>query len=146
MMRALTAIIFATSVLVGAAAAQGIAPSVEQPSVTRAVAPLFPIPKDKSFYAVGSVNVEIQIDARGIVIKARAVQGHPFLYAASEKAAQRWLFAPASGETKIRTARLTFVFKMIEDPITEEDLSSIFLPPHQIEVRRKTPVITTSET
>jgi hypothetical protein len=145
MMRMLSAIMFGTCVLVGVASAQVIAPLAEQPAVMKAVAPQFPIP-NKSSYAVGSVIVEIQIDARGLVTKAKAVQGHPFLYSASEKAAQRWLFAPTSAESKVRMARLTFVFKMVEDPISEEDLSPIFMPPYQIEVRRTVSVIETRET
>jgi hypothetical protein len=145
MIRMLSAVIFVISVLLGVASGQVTEASPNQPVVIKAVAPLFPVP-GKSSYAVGSVAVEIQIDARGTVIKAQAVQGHPFLYPASEKAAQRWLFASTAAETKVRTVRLTFVFKMMDDQITEEDLSPIFMPPYQIEVRRKVSMIETRET
>jgi TonB family protein len=143
-MRILSATIFVTSILVGVASAQVISPAVEQPVVTRAVAPHFPS-RDKSGYAVGSVIVEIQIDAGGVVIKAQAVQGHPLLFSASEKAAQRWLFAPAA-ETKVRTARLTFVFKIMDEDTTDEDLSPIFMPPYKIEVRRKVSLVERRDT
>jgi len=144
-MRMLAATIFLTSVVVGVAPAQVIETSGVQPAVIRAVAPLFPIP-DKNTYAVGSVVVEIEINAHGSVSKAKAVRGHPLLCAASEKAAQRWLFDSVTPETKVRTARLTFIFKLLENPTAEEDLAPVFSPPYQIEVRRVAPVIETRET
>jgi len=142
-MRMLGVVIFATFILSGVASAQAIDTSSAQPSVIRAVAPLFPVP-DKG-YAVGSVIVEIQISANGSVITAHAVQGHPFLYSASEKAALRWLFATTAVETKVRTTRLTFIFKVLDGRIAEEDLSPLFMPPYQIEVRRMVPIIETRE-
>jgi hypothetical protein len=138
----LSAILFVIPVLIGVASGQVTEASPNQPIVIRAVAPLFPVPGEDT-YAVGSVIVEIQIDARGTVIKAQAVQGHPFLYPVSVKAAQRWLFASTVAETKVRTVRLTFIFKVMDSQIIEEDLSAIFMPPYQIEVRRKARVIET---
>jgi outer membrane biosynthesis protein TonB len=143
-MRILSAIILLTSGLVGVAPGQVIDKSSAPPPVIRAVAPLFPIP-EKNSYAVGSVVVEIQVEADGSVSKAKAVQGHPLLYSASEKAAQRWLFASATAETKVRSAHLIFIFKLLEGSTAEEDLSPIFTPPYQIEVRREVPVIETRE-
>ncbi len=115
--------------------AQEAPKSLPELVVIRAVAPSFPLPKG-STYAFGSVVVEIQVDAHGSVQKAKAVQGHPSLYETSEKAAQRWRFAASALASEARTARLTFVFKVMEADTLEEDLSSIFMPPFQIEVRR----------
>ena len=142
-MRMISVVILVTFVLSGVASAQSIDTSSTQPSVIRAVAPLFPVP-DKG-YAMGSVIVEIQINASGSVIKAHAVQGHPFLYSTSEKAALRWLFMSTAAETKVRTMRLTFIFKVMDGRIAEEDLSPLFMPPYQIEVRRMVPIIETRE-
>jgi TonB family protein len=114
--------------------------SKEQPAVIQAVAPLFPVPS-KGPYAMGSVVVEVAIDASGAVTEAQAVKGHPFLYSAAEKAAQRWLFASTSELAKVRTVRLTFVFKFMDDDIPDEGLSPIFMPPYQVEVRRIVPIL-----
>jgi TonB family protein len=125
--------------------AQAMTQPFDEPVVLRAVAPAFPVPSKASF-AVGAVIVEVQINASGAVTKAHAIKGHPFLHATTEKAAQRWVFAPAAAEAKVRTVRLTFVFKMMEDARTpDEDVSPIFMPPFKIEVRRRVPVIETRE-
>ena len=125
--------------------AKAMTQQLDKPDVVRAVAPLFPLIADNS-YALGSVIVEVQINAAGTVTKAHAIQGHPLLGVASEKAAQRWLFAATTDEAKLRTVRLTFVFTLIENYRTaDEDLSPIFMPPFKIEVRRKVPVVVTRE-
>ena len=85
----------------------------EQLAVVRAVAPVFPVP-EKGGYAVGSVIVQTEVNADGVVTTARAVQGHPFLYHAAENAAKRWLFASIVGESS-RSVRLKFIFKIMDD-------------------------------
>ena len=72
----------------------------EQLAVVRAVAPVFPVP-EKGGYAVGSVIVQTEVNADGVVTTARAVQGHPFLYHAAENAAKRRLFASIVGESRV---------------------------------------------
>src|SRR5258705_5556270 len=88
------------------------AQSVESPAVIQAVAQVFPIP-DQGGIAVGSVIVEVQIDSKGAVIRAKAVQGHPNLYPVCERAAKRWLFA-VGPDSNARTLRLTFVFRIMD--------------------------------
>ncbi|MGH9928171.1 MAG: energy transducer TonB [Pyrinomonadaceae bacterium] len=111
-----------------------VAQGPEQLAVVRAVAPVFPVP-EKGGYAVGSVIVEIKVNAAGVVTTARAVQGHPFLYHAAENAAKRWLFASSVGEPGTRPVRLKFTFKIMDDETSEADLSPVYTPPFQFEVR-----------
>jgi hypothetical protein len=111
----------------------------------RAVAPVFSLPA-KGPYAVGSVIVEIEVNTAGVVTTARAVQGHPLLYPAAENAARRWLFASISEDSKVRPARLKFIFKIMDDETSEADLSTVYTPPFQVEVRRLVPVIVQRET
>lgn len=46
--------------------------------------------------AAGTVTVQIVVDERGEVVSARAVAGHPTLFAASESAARRAKFKPTT--------------------------------------------------
>ncbi len=117
----------------------------EQLAVVRAVAPAFPVP-EKGGYAVGSVIVQTEVNADGVVTTARAVQGRPFLYHAAENAAKRWLFASIVGESRVRSVRLKFIFKIMDDGTPEADLSPAYIPPFQVEVRRIVPVIITRQT
>lgn len=126
-------------------AAHSAAQSCEQPAVVRAVAPVFSLPA-KGPYAVGSVIVEIEVNAAGVVTTARAVQGHPLLYPAAENAAKRWLFASISEDSKVRSLRLKFIFKIMDDETTEADLSPVYTPPFQVEVRQLVPVTVQRET
>lgn len=118
--------------------------SIDGPSVIQAVAPIFPIP-DKGNIAVGSVAVEVQLDSKGVVTQAKAVQGHPDLFLVCESAAKRWVFA-ASPDSDVRTVRLTFVFRVMEDPTPEQDLGPIFLLPYKIEIRSNGRIVTTRQT
>jgi hypothetical protein len=114
----------------------------DQPSVLRAVPPVFPLPAGGP-NAMGTVVVEAQIGTGGDVIEAKALQGHPALYHTAEAAALRWLFSALDGRAKVRTVRLTFVFKFMDDGTPDEDLLPLFEPPYQIEVRRVLPMIRT---
>ncbi len=48
---------------------------------------------------VGTVKVELVIDASGAVRSAKPVGGHPLLIPAAVDAAKRWRYEPASSET-----------------------------------------------
>ena len=116
-----------------------------QPSVVRAVPPIFPLPEGGP-NAMGAVVMEVQIAASGQVVEVKAVRGHPALYPVAGKAARRWLFSPVEEQTKVRTVRLTFMFKFMDEGTPDEDLLPLFEPPYQIEVRRIIPTIETRNT
>jgi len=120
------------------------AQSVETPAVIQAVAPVFPIPEQGNI-PVGSVIVEVQIDSKGTVIQAKAVQGHPNLYPVCERAAKRWLFA-AGTQSNARTIRLTFVFRIMHVPTPPEELGPIFSLPYKVEIRSIGRLMTTRDT
>lgn len=120
------------------------AQSSDGPAVIQAVAPFFPIP-EKGNIAVGRVAVDVQLDSKGIVTAAKAVQGHPDLYPVCESAAKRWLFA-ASPDSAARTVRLTFVFRVMEDPTRNEELGPIFSLPYKVEIRSGGRIVIARET
>jgi hypothetical protein len=117
---------------------------IEGPAVIQAVAPIFPLP-DKGNIAVGSVAVEVQLDSKGAVTRAKAFQGHPDLYPVCERAAKRWLFA-AAPDSDARTVRLTFVFRIVDVLTQEEDLGPIFSLPYKVEIRSIGRILTQRQT
>src|SRR5260370_24076233 len=107
--------------------------SIDGPEVIQAVAPVFSIP-DKGNIAIGTVVIEVQIDSKGVVTQAKAVQGHPRLYPVCERAAKRWLFA-VNSDSHVRTVRLTFRFRLMDVATPQEDLGPIFSLPYDVEIR-----------
>jgi len=81
--------------------------------------------------ASGKVVVLLVVNADGKVTNAEAVSGHPVLRRASEEAAARWNFEPASRGAQWRTARLTFDF--ILEP--QCNVEPAFRSPYEVEVR-----------
>jgi TonB family protein len=67
--------------------------------------------------ASGNVNVRILVNRAGRVVKACALDGHPLLKSASEKAALKWIFKRDFGWTnpprkKYIQGSITFVYKL----------------------------------
>ncbi len=118
------------------ASAQG-----EGPQVVQAYSAIYPTVAVAA-RASGSVIVEAEVDSSGKVTSARTVEGIRLLGAAAEKSARRWIFTPEDAKT--RTVRLTFTFKLMPDDAPADELLPIFMPPHQIEVRRALPKVTDS--
>lgn len=104
-------------------------------SVVNAVAPSYPV-----FRGVpnpsGRVDVKLQLDESGNVVSARAINGHPLLQLTAKPAAQRWRFTPATTEAGERTVLVSFIFTIMPKETPAEDLTPIFSPPYQVEVRR----------
>lgn len=144
-MRLSSGILFAVVISALIFSPPAIAQVADQPPVVRAVPPIFPLPEGGP-NAMGSVVVEARVAAGGGVIEARALQGHPALYRAAEAAARRWLFSPLAGQGKVRTVRLTFAFKFMDEGTPDEDLLPLFEPPYRIEVRRVLPTVKSRET
>ncbi len=117
----------------------------ERASVVRAVPPVFPIPQDGK-NAMGAVVVEVKIDSSGKVIDAQTVTGHPALRHVAEKAAQRWVFNESTNAANSRSVRLTFMFRLMDEKVADEELVPVFEPPYRIEVRRRLPTISVRST
>lgn len=108
--------------------------------VLRAVAPVYPFVA-ASVGVEGTVVVEAKINSYGQVILTRIERGDKLLNVAAEKATLRWLFAPRQMEKPERTMSISFHFKLMPDDVLNEEITSTFMPPNQIEVRRKQPKV-----
>ena len=113
--------------------AQDTPPQV--PEVKRAVAPRYPqLPGNPPL--LGRVIIEASVDAAGQVTGTKVLRAPAMLHQESERAARRWKFAPST-TTGERTVRLTFVFDLIADPVNDDELWPVFVPPYTVEVRAK---------
>src|SRR5919205_3047221 len=134
-MRRNSGLLFAALIFAIFSSSPAVAGVSERPSVVRAVPPLFPLPAGGP-NATGAVVVEARVAAGGGVVEAKAIRGHPALYHVAEAAARRWLFSPLAGQNEVRTVRLTFVFKLMDEGTPDQDLLPLFEPPYRVEVRR----------
>jgi TonB family protein len=105
------------------------------PRVVAAIAPTYPgialaMPKG------GDVTVEVSVGSGGIVNDARVVTGAPPLRHPAVEAARLWRFAPGDAEQRIT---LTFSFKIMPKNTSAEELTPVFKPPYEVEVRRTMP-------
>jgi TonB family protein len=134
---AITTVIFAT-VAMPAMRLQSTHTHTEQPEVVMAVAPIFP-PVAVASNTSGRVVIEVQVDAKGTVSMAKIVDGDALFRQGKiyEATARRWRFAAAKDGAGLRTARLTFVFKIMPNNTPSAELTSVFMPPYQVEVRHK---------
>jgi TonB family protein len=110
--------------------------SNEMPLVITAVAPAYPVLAVASNTS-GTVEVEVQINASGEVASARSINGHPLLCKQAEITARRWRFELAKNNTETRIATLKFVFRIAPKETSADDLTSVFTPPYQVEVKHK---------
>ena len=82
--------------------------------------PVYP-PAARAVRASGTVAVQVLVDQTGRVVSASAVNGHPLLRAAAEKAARSATFNPTiiDGEAKKVSGVLTYKFDL-EDPLAKK--------------------------
>jgi protein TonB len=88
-----------------------VSESVLQGSAITRVNPVYP-PNARKMNATGTVEVEVTISEKGLVVEATAISGHFALRSAAVEAARKWVFKPAifSGDpVKIKSV-LTFTF------------------------------------
>ena len=84
----------------------------------------------------GNVHVDVTIDDQGKVTAAKAVDGSPLLFQAALTAAKKWEFVIPRSST---AARLSFKFKPMPKDTPDEEVTTIFMPPYEVEVRRRIP-------
>jgi TonB family protein len=79
-------------------------------AITR-VNPVYP-PNARKLNAIGTVEVEVTISEAGLVVDARAINGHLALRSAAVEAARKWVFKPAVfNDTPVKIKGiLTFTF------------------------------------
>lgn len=107
---------------------------VEQPAVILAVAPVYPSLVGSPDIS-GRVDIKLEVNKTGNVISAQAINGPPLLRKSSEQTARRWRFAPTTSEVEVRTVSITFLFRIMPNNTSAEDLTPIFTPPYQVEIR-----------
>jgi TonB family protein len=106
--------------------------TTSQPAVVVAVAPNY-FPFALASHTSGEVVVEVKIDSKGLVTDARGLSGKPILIADSKYVARRWKFEP-SEQSAVRTARLTFVYRLVPKETRIEELLPIFKLPYRVEI------------
>jgi TonB family protein len=90
---------------------ENVSEGVLQGSAITRVNPVYP-PSARKMNATGTVEVEVTISEKGIVIEATAISGHFALRSAAVEAARKWVFKPAifSGAPVKIKGVLTFTF------------------------------------
>jgi TonB family protein len=88
----------------------------------------------------GEVIIRVNVDANGKVTDTEVLKGEELLSAPAEKAAREWKFAPAEKAVGkpagIRTAFLTFLFRIMPEDTPSKEIGNIFVPPHTMAMRR----------
>lgn len=120
-------------VLYGPAARTMGQQSTESPQVVAAAAPFYP-PIAMAARASSDVVVEVKVGTDGNVLSASARSGHPLLQQAGVLAARRWKFEPAVEGSGIRTANLTFTFRLNEEKRQPAEITPVFMPPYKVEI------------
>ena len=90
---------------------ENVSESVLQGGAITRVNPVYP-PNARKMNATGTVEVEVTISEEGLVVDARAINGHLALRSAAVEAARKWVFKPAifsGAPVKIKSV-LTFIF------------------------------------
>jgi TonB family protein len=110
----------------------------ERATVTTPNAPRYP-GIAAAAHASGTVIIEVTIDAKGTVILASTIEGHPLLRRLCEASAKGWRFNPSNEGMDIRTVRLIFFFSLLPPDCKKDviDLSPVYLSPYLVNVRRR---------
>jgi TonB family protein len=90
---------------------ENVSEGVLQGSAITRVNPVYP-PSARKMNATGTVEVEVTISEKGLVVEATAISGHFALRSAALEAARKWVFKPAifSGAPVKIKGILTFTF------------------------------------
>jgi hypothetical protein len=121
-----------SSILISAAMTK--AQSIDHLALVKATAPRYD-PVLVIANISGTSIIEVKINSRGVVTAARSIDGNKDLNESAAISARRWVFNQVNEDTGERTAKLTFVFRIMPKDTTTDDLAPIFMPPYQIEVR-----------
>jgi hypothetical protein len=111
----------------------------EQPEVITAVAPTFPAILIGANIS-GKTVIEATVNSRGEVASTQIVEGHPLIKQMTklfDATLKRWRFSTTEEEGKMRKAKIVFVFTIVPERIPEEELTTVFRPPYEVEVRHR---------
>ena len=122
------------TLLCGVSVAQGqILNAKCEPSYV--VAPRYPILAFQARVS-GRVTVEVDVADSGAVDSIVRFDGDKIFQKASEEAAKAWRFQPSRKQN--RRCTLIFVYVIMPKNTPSEDLTTRFVPPLQVEIRRET--------
>lgn len=107
------------------------------PNVVIAVAPTY-FPLALASHTSGEVLIEVKINSLGVVTSADAISGDPVLVGGSRQVARHWRFAAISDRKQMRTARITFVYRLVAKDTPIDELFPIFKPPYRVEIAHVT--------
>ena len=100
-----------------------------------AVAPIYPAIAVAT-NTFGEADVAVTIDEGGSVSSAILQRGNPLFKASVVDAASRWKFESSSSSHQVT---LRFSFRLMAKAALDADVTPIFVPPYQIEVRHRHP-------
>lgn len=100
--------------------------------VVQAVAPKYPDLATIGRVS-GTVNIEVLINENGDVISLKTIDGPALLRKSSELSAKQWKFK--STDSKVVSAKLTFIFTLMTEQTSLENMLPIFFPPFLVEVK-----------
>ncbi len=109
-----------------------------QPAVIVAVAPNY-FPTALHSHASGEVTITVTISANGSVLSTEGVSGNPVLVAGSMQIAKRWKFSATEDKNSVRTACLTFVYRLVPRDSPVDELLPVFKPPYRVEIAHPLP-------
>jgi hypothetical protein len=86
----------------------------------------------------GKIQIAAEVNSEGDVIGTKVLDtSHPYLRKDSENAARQWKFSPQPGQPNPRQCIITFYYRIMSDQTPEEELTSVYHYPLEIEVRSK---------
>ncbi len=108
-------------------------PRLNDPVVTMAVVPTYPLTALHS-HTSGKAVIEVKINSEDSVISAEKISGPALLVGGAKYTARRWKFAAATDGRSARVVRLSFVYHLVPRDTPIEELSAVFRPPYQVEI------------
>ena len=111
--------------------------SAESPCISEVVSAVAPIYPRVAYMArmYGTIKVLVEVNNSGAVINAKAIKKN-LLSESSEKAALKWEFKTINdSELIVRKYEITFKYRLMPEYTQDEDLTCIYNPPYEIEVR-----------
>jgi hypothetical protein len=108
--------------------------------VTTAVAPRYPQIGQLAWLSC-KVQVIVSFDKNGMILFAKPIKtdsSYPAFLEESEKAAKRWKFE-IDKSRKMQQIQITFVYTIMPKDALDEEVTTIFRPPFEMEVRYRPP-------
>ena len=115
-----------------------IAPA-QQPAIAvkEALAPQYP-PIAVAVRVQGTVEVRIEIESGGAVVKAEAIKGPAMLQTSAIQAAKKWKFASDPATNRVSVIKFIYLLGSEDD---QDETQTVFLPPDAIRISHRPPKV-----